>query len=69
VELPDGKVLSGTESGYLLMWDGNFIQFQVAKPGKQPCHQVHIHYPYPCIIIEAYLIWYAHVMDVQTGRY
>ena len=46
VELPDGKVLSGTESGSLLMWDGNFIQFTVMRAGptgavseRRPCHQ------------------------------
>jgi len=50
VELPDGKVLSGTEAGNLLMWDGNFIQYTVmrAVPGvgpdgaatmeRRPCH-------------------------------
>jgi hypothetical protein len=26
VELPDGKVLTGTESGALLLWEGNFIR-------------------------------------------
>jgi len=31
VELPDGKVLSGAESGNMLMWDGNLIQFQVCR--------------------------------------
>jgi WD40 repeat protein len=46
VELPDGKVLSGTESGNLLMWDGNFIQYTVQRAGpsgtkadRTPCHQ------------------------------
>ena len=28
-ELPDGKVLSGSESGNLLLWDGMFIKFEV----------------------------------------
>lgn len=37
-ELPNGKVISGTESGFLLMWDGNFIQFQISKRGGKPCH-------------------------------
>lgn len=39
VELPDGKVLSGTETGALLMWDGNFIQYEVLRAGGQLCHK------------------------------
>ena len=31
VELPDGKVLSGTEWGNLLLWDGGFIKVELAK--------------------------------------
>jgi hypothetical protein len=25
-DFPDGKVLSGTEYGHLLLWEGNFIK-------------------------------------------
>jgi WD40 repeat protein len=36
-ELPDGKVLSGTESGALLLWEGNFIKYRLMrKDGKTP---------------------------------
>jgi cilia- and flagella-associated protein 44 len=31
-ELPDGKVLSGSESGMLLLWEGNFVKSEVSKP-------------------------------------
>ena len=38
VELPDGRVLSGSESGRLLMWDGHLIQYQVVQLDDGPCH-------------------------------
>lgn len=37
-ELPDGKVLSGTERGSLLLWDGNMIKFEVNRRNKRPAH-------------------------------
>ena len=37
-EMPDGKVLSGTESGRLLMWDGGLIRTVLLRPGGAPCH-------------------------------
>ena len=40
VELPDGKVLSGTEWGNLLLWDGGFIKVEICKKGKKLCHHV-----------------------------
>lgn len=40
VELPDGKVLSGTEWGNFLLWDGGFIKVELSKKGKKPCHNV-----------------------------
>ena len=40
----DGKVLSGSESGEMLMWDGNFIQFEVKKPGGIACHDGQIEF-------------------------
>ena len=45
VELPDGKVLSGTEWGNLLLWDGGFIKVELAKKGKKLCHNVRC----PCV--------------------
>jgi WD40 repeat protein len=38
VELPDGKVLSGTEWGNLLLWDGGFIQVEISRKDKKFCH-------------------------------
>jgi len=37
-ELPDGKVVCGTEKGHILLWDGYFIQLQLMRPGDKPCH-------------------------------
>lgn len=36
--LPDGKVLSSTESGALLLWEGNFIKLRVVRKGGRACH-------------------------------
>jgi hypothetical protein len=38
IELPDGKVLSGTESGNLLLWDENTIKREIYRRDMQPCH-------------------------------
>jgi WD40 repeat protein len=43
-ELPDGKVLSGSESGSLLMWDGNFIKFEISRIDGSPPHEVRLPY-------------------------
>lgn len=40
VELPDGKVLSGTEWGNMLLWDGGFIKVEISRKGKKHCHNV-----------------------------
>jgi hypothetical protein len=40
VELPDGKVLSGTEWGNMLLWDGGFIKVEISRKGKKFCHNV-----------------------------
>jgi WD40 repeat protein len=39
VELPDGKVLSGTEWGNLLLWDGGFIKVEISRKNMKFCHQ------------------------------
>jgi WD40 repeat protein len=39
VELPSGIVLSGTEGGNLLLWDGNVIKCEVSRKGGRPCHR------------------------------
>eukprot|EP00752_Nemacystus_decipiens_P009571 g8551.t1 len=36
--MPDGKVVSGAESGSLLVWEGQFIKCRVVRPGKTGCH-------------------------------
>ncbi|KAJ3402693.1 hypothetical protein HDU80_004870, partial [Chytriomyces hyalinus] len=38
IQLPDGKVLSSTETGNLLLWDGGMIKCEIALKGKKPCH-------------------------------
>ncbi|XP_071428347.1 cilia- and flagella-associated protein 44 [Pithys albifrons albifrons] len=38
VELPDGKVVSGTEWGNLLLWEGGLIKVELCRPEHQPCH-------------------------------
>eukprot|EP01083_Nonionella_stella_P033452 91592_1 len=37
-ELPGGKVISGTETGNLLMWDGEFVQFEMIRKNNDSCH-------------------------------
>ncbi|GAB5369824.1 hypothetical protein AAMO2058_001439500 [Amorphochlora amoebiformis] len=44
VELKDGRLISGSEEGYLFMWDENFIQFRIAMEGNVPCHDGMIEY-------------------------
>jgi len=44
VELPDGKVLSGTETGALLLWEGNFIKCRFVQVNGQPCHAAEVTY-------------------------
>jgi WD40 repeat protein len=39
VQLPDGKVLSSTETGNLLIWDGGMIKCELSMKDKKPCHQ------------------------------
>jgi WD40 repeat protein/phenylpyruvate tautomerase PptA (4-oxalocrotonate tautomerase family) len=38
VQLVDGKVLSGSESGRLLLWEGNLIKCLVIRQGHPNCH-------------------------------
>ena len=38
-ELPDGKVLSGSEWGNMLLWDGGLIQTEICRKKGKPCHQ------------------------------
>lgn len=35
---PDGKVLSGSENGTLLLWEGNLIKVVISIDEKTPCH-------------------------------
>lgn len=39
VILPDGKVLTGSEWGNLLLWEGDLIKVQVCRKGGAPCHE------------------------------
>ena len=37
-ELPDGKVVSGSDWGSLLLWEGNLIKCEVTRPNGVRCH-------------------------------
>ncbi|CAM9292208.1 unnamed protein product, partial [Discosporangium mesarthrocarpum] len=37
--LPDGKVVSGAESGVLHLWEGQFIKCVLTRPGEAGCHR------------------------------
>ncbi|XP_071995060.1 cilia- and flagella-associated protein 44 isoform X2 [Engystomops pustulosus] len=39
VALPDGKVISGSEWGDLLLWEGGLIKVEICRRGRRPCHQ------------------------------
>uniref|UniRef100_A0A3P8TUV7 Cilia- and flagella-associated protein 44 n=1 Tax=Amphiprion percula TaxID=161767 RepID=A0A3P8TUV7_AMPPE len=38
MELPDGKVVSGTDWGNLLLWDGNTIKVEICCKDGRSCH-------------------------------
>ncbi|XP_028931006.1 cilia- and flagella-associated protein 44 isoform X2 [Ornithorhynchus anatinus] len=38
IELPDGKVLSGSEWGNMLLWEGGLIKVEFCRSGRKPCH-------------------------------
>ncbi|XP_048201777.1 cilia- and flagella-associated protein 44 [Perognathus longimembris pacificus] len=38
IELPDGKVLSGSEWGNLLLWEGSLIKVELCRTGMKYCH-------------------------------
>ncbi|KAJ3033231.1 hypothetical protein HK097_004930, partial [Rhizophlyctis rosea] len=38
ITLPDGKVLSSTETGNLLLWDGGMIKCEISQKGRKQCH-------------------------------
>lgn len=38
IELPDGKVVSGTSNGSLLLWEDNFIKCRYVRKGGLSCH-------------------------------
>lgn len=38
VQLPDGKVLSGSEWGNMLLWDGGLIKVEICRKNQKPCH-------------------------------
>ncbi|XP_017587422.1 PREDICTED: cilia- and flagella-associated protein 44 isoform X1 [Corvus brachyrhynchos] len=39
VELPDGKVVSGTEWGNFLLWEAGLIKVELCQVGHKPCHK------------------------------
>lgn len=36
--MPDGKVVSGVESGSLVVWEGQFVKCRIVRPGGDACH-------------------------------
>ncbi|XP_053530993.1 cilia- and flagella-associated protein 44 isoform X1 [Ictalurus punctatus] len=38
VELPDGKVVSGSEWGNMLLWDGGLIKVEIGRKDRRTCH-------------------------------
>ncbi|KAM4888299.1 cilia- and flagella-associated protein 44 isoform 3-T3 [Thomomys bottae] len=38
IELPDGKVLSGSEWGNMLLWEGSLIKVELCRTGMKYCH-------------------------------
>ena len=46
VELPDGKVVSASETGSLLLWEGGFIKCRLTRTGGGLCHAGDINYCY-----------------------
>lgn len=38
VHLPDGKVLTGSSWGNMLVWEGDLIKVQISRKNKRPCH-------------------------------
>ncbi|XP_017572667.1 cilia- and flagella-associated protein 44 isoform X3 [Pygocentrus nattereri] len=38
VELPDGKVVSGSEWGNMLLWDGGLIKVEICRKDGRTCH-------------------------------
>ncbi|GLC74134.1 Cilia- and flagella-associated protein 44 [Pleodorina starrii] len=67
VELPDGKVLSTTETGELLLWDGGLIKVVLLRPGGKPCHdgpvEVLLHDRATGVILSAGADGYVRVWD------
>ncbi|CAK8686101.1 unnamed protein product [Clavelina lepadiformis] len=38
IQLPDGKVLSGSDWGNFLLWDGGLIKVEICRKNQKPCH-------------------------------
>ncbi|XP_036602238.1 cilia- and flagella-associated protein 44 [Trichosurus vulpecula] len=38
IELPDGKVLTGSEWGNLLLWEGGLIKVELCRHARRTCH-------------------------------
>ncbi|XP_053710641.1 cilia- and flagella-associated protein 44 [Synchiropus splendidus] len=39
VELPDGKVVSGSDRGNMLLWEGTGIKVEICRKDGRPCHE------------------------------
>ncbi|XP_037381439.1 cilia- and flagella-associated protein 44 [Talpa occidentalis] len=42
MEFPDGKVLSGSEWGNMLVWEAGLIKVELCRSARKSCHQGHI---------------------------
>jgi len=67
-QFPDGKVLSSTETGNMLLWDGGMIKCEIACKGKLPCHagKIEVVYLFDSEIITAGEDGYVRIWDFET---
>jgi WD40 repeat protein len=66
--LPSGRILSGTENGNLLVWDGGFIKYEISRKNGQKCHDGTIEF---CFVDEGEIITagqdgYVRLWDVEV---
>ena len=71
---PDGKVISSTEYGTLLLWEGMFIKCLLRQDEQLPCHQgpIEVIFRYEDKIVTAgadgYIrFWDANAIDMAEG--
>ena len=67
-EFSDGLKLCGTETGQLLVWDGEFVKCQLSQEGGAPCHQgrIEVCYNDGTEVVTAGTDGYIRVWDMKT---